>query len=622
MTAGHRTADILKQLRSHMRSLKHFSSRLSAYIIPSSDAHGSEYLAERDERRAYVSGFTGSAGTAVVTDSMALLWTDARYHVQAGNQLDEQHWMLMKEGLPGVLGMGQWLATNLESGNVVGVDPRLVSGQLWNKLSDELGQSGVELSAVSTNLVDLVVRQLNQSPSTDDPPSSVFHHPLRFSGVSIADKLASVRADMRSVRCSLLVLAALDEVAYILNLRGSDIAFNPVFFAYCAVEMDALHVFIEPDKVSDSVRAKVCEEAGSSVHFHDYNAICDFCLDKYKKLAEDKVWLCPLASRALHAMFPKHTLHVDRTPVCKMKAIKNTCEIEGMYSAHRRDAAALCSYLCWLEEQVTSGKSVTELSGAKRLQQFRSEQEHYKGLSFETISAVGSNAAIIHYAPSADTDSDITDRAMYLVDSGGQYSDGTTDVTRTVHFGSATDHQKECFTRVLKGHIALASSVFPENTRGTLLDPLARQALWRVGLDYGHGTGHGVGSFLNVHEGPMTIHSRPQPVTEPGLKPNMFVSNEPGYYETGEFGIRLENIVQVVETETPHKFGGRQFLTFKNVTMVPIQTSVLVTALLTSEEITWLNEYHAECYRQVSPLLLSQGRTEVLTWLQKQTQPI
>ncbi|XP_037093227.1 xaa-Pro aminopeptidase 1-like [Pollicipes pollicipes] len=616
MAGAKNTTHLLKHLRSLMKNTKYVNEELHAYIVPSADSHGSEYLAACDERRAFLTGFTGSAGTAVVTQTHACLWTDGRYHLQARAEMD-LNWTLMKDGVAGTPTQGEWLSSTLPAtGGAVGVDPRLLSSRVWDTLAAELSAAGHSLRPVQQNLVDLV---WNEQPARTS--NAVLPHPVKYTGMSVKSKLEEVRSQMQQRKCTLLAIAALDEIAYLLNLRGSDIVFNPVFFSYCVVLPDTVHLFIDAQKLSSGVAQHFADEGVSDLQLHGYEDVWSFLKDKAAEM-DGKAWLCPLASHALTAIFDRSQRVLERTPPCTMKAIKNDTEIQGMHSAHVRDAAALCTYLSWLEEQVSAGHNVTEVSGAQKLDALRAEQDLFVSLSFSTISSSGPNGAVIHYHPAAATDRPITADELYLVDSGGQYRDGTTDVTRTVHFGHPTKHQKECFTRVLKGQIALATAVFPNKTRGTLLDPLARLALWNVGLDYSHGTGHGIGSYLNVHEGPMTIHSRPQPPSEAGLEQGMFVSDEPGYYEDGQFGIRLENIVRVVPAATKHNFGGRGFLTFTHVTLVPVQTKMLVPELLTQQEIGWLNDYHAECRETVGAVLQAQGRTAAHAWLLRETETL
>jgi len=332
-----------------------------------------------------------------------------------------------------------------------------------------------------------------------------------------------------------------------------------------------------------------------------------------------KIWISSKASCALASLVPEEYLVTDESPVASAKAIKNDVEIEGMKQAHIRDAAALCEYLCWLETEIHKGY-VTEWIAGEKLDKLRSEQDSFVSLSFETISSGGPNAAIIHYRAREDTARLLNPDEIYLVDSGGQYLDGTTDVTRTVHFGSPTPEEKDAFTRVLKGHIALATSVFPNGTGGHELDILARTSLWESGLDYLHGTGHGVGAFLNVHEGPIKISHRRS--NDPPIEAGNILSDEPGYYEDGKFGIRIESLILAKPVELKHNFRGKGFLQFEPITLVPIQTKMLVPELLTSKEISWLNDYHATCVERVGDYLSKKGKTHVLHWLVSECRPI
>jgi len=355
------------------------------------------------------------------------------------------------------------------------------------------------------------------------------------------------------------------------------------------------------------------------VEYKPYDTATSYLADLVSK-TEGKVWVSSKSSYAFVDLVPSERRISSITPVNLMKAIKNAVEVEGMRNAHIRDAAALCSFFAWLEQEVPKGK-VTEISAADKLELFRSEQEHYRGLSFDTISSAGPNGAIIHYKPKNETNRPVTDKELYLCDSGGQYIDGTTDVTRTLHFGTPTEYEKECFTRVFKGQTFLGTAVFPEKVKGNVLDTLARKFLWDVGLNYLHGTGHGIGAFLNVHEGPMGISWRAMP-DDPGLQTGMFLSNEPGYYEDGQFGIRLENIVTIVPKNTAHQMKDVNFLAFDTVTLVPIQKKMLVISMLTKDEISYLNSYHQLCREKVGPLLVEQRKMEAYEWLNRETEPI
>jgi len=614
------TNKILSDLRKLMKDRRYVQEPLAAYIVPSCDAHNSEYLADCDTRREAMSGFSGSAGTAIITHNQALMWTDGRYHLQATKEMDS-NWTLMKDGLVETPSQADWLCTSLGSGNV-GVDPMLMSATAWATLSDRLDSSGLQLVPVQTNLVDLAWAMDVTSPQPDRPENTVFPLELQFTGRSWQDKVEEVRSNLVEKGASALILSALDDVAWMLNLRGTDIAFNPVFFSYAAVTEKEVVLFINPAQVTSQVRDSLnTEDMGESVIIKDYSDIKDY-ISAIVLMTSGKIWLSDTASYGLACLVPVKRRYHKVTPITLMKSIKNSVELAGFDASHARDSAALCQYFCWLEKALDQGENITEITGADRLERFRAEQEHFMGLSFPSISSVGPNGAIIHYRPSPDTARQITKSELYLLDSGAQYRDGTTDVTRTIHLGTPTSHEKECFTRVLKGMIGLATAVFPAKTKGHCLDSFARQFLWQVGLDYLHGTGHGVGAFLNVHEGPSGISWRVYP-NDPGLQAGMILSDEPGYYEDGNFGIRIETLVKVVEAKTKHTMPSKStFLTFEPVTVVPIQTKMIVADLMTKQEVEWLNGYHQTCRDRVGPILKEMGRVEAMEWLIRETQPI
>ncbi|KAK7063294.1 Xaa-Pro aminopeptidase 1 [Halocaridina rubra] len=606
------TSNILTKLRVLMKNTAYVPQVIHAYIVPSGDAHQSEYIADCDQRRSFISGFTGSAGTAVITDTTAALWTDGRYYLQASQQMDE-NWILMKEGLPSTLTEAKWLSKTLDVGSVVGIDPYLVEAEWWRDLSRELQSAGHSVIPVDRNLIDILWENRPERPSNPIYPIEV-----KYTGLSVSEKLKQVRLKLNEENAIMIVFTALDEIAYLYNLRGSDIDYNPVFFSYAAVTEKEAFLFVNEMQLTSSARESLQEE-GPFVKVKPYEDISRF-IESELAASSGKVWLSNHSSYAVMRMVPKERRIVKLSPVALMKAIKNDTEIEGMETSHIRDAAALCCYFAWLEKEAAKGTH-TEISGADKLQQFREQQENFMGLSFQTISSVGPNASIIHYFPKPETDRHITTNEIYLCDSGGQYRDGTTDVTRTLHFGTPSKFEQDCFSRVLKGVIGVATCVFPSDIKGNCLDTLARKALWDVGLDYGHGTGHGIGMFLNVHEGPMGMSWRVYP-DDPGLKEGMFLSDEPGYYEDGKFGIRIENIVRIVKADTPYNHRERGFLTFKTVTLVPIQTKMIDPSMLTEKEINWLNSYHMECREKVGELLLRQGHQEAYNWLVKETQPI
>ncbi|XP_052194623.1 aminopeptidase P2 isoform X10 [Diospyros lotus] len=535
-----------------LRALRELFSKpgigIDAYIIPSQDAHQSEFIAENYMRRAYISGFTGSAGTAVVTKDKAALWTDGRYFLQAEKQLSSS-WILMRAGNLGVPTTSEWLNNVLAPGCKVGIDP-----------------------------------------------------------------------------------------------RGNDVPHSPVMYAYLIVEMDGAKLFIDNSKVSievigylknagielrpyESILSEVESLAMRGAHLWlDTSSVNAAIVNTYKSACER----C-YGSLGNESNKSKHNAKsydgyngqsggpaaVYRpSPISMAKAVKNHAELEGMLNCHLRDAAALAQFWAWLEEEIQKDVVLTEVEIADKLLGFRSKQAGFLDTSFDTISASGANGAIIHYKPEPDNCSIVDAKTLFLLDSGAQYVDGTTDVTRTVHFGEPSARQKECFTRVLQGHIALDQAVFPENTPGFVLDAFARSFLWKIGLDYRHGTGHGVGAALNVHEGPQSVSFRFGNMTP--LQIGMVVSNEPGYYEDHAFGIRIENLLYVDEINTPNRFGGNSYMGFQKLTFVPIQAKLVDLSLLSISEIEWINNYHSQVWEKVSPLLDGSARQ----WLWNNTRPL
>ncbi|XP_043266621.1 xaa-Pro aminopeptidase ApepP-like [Venturia canescens] len=589
---------------------------IQALIINSEDAHQSEYILKRDERRGFISGFKGSLGTAIITAKEAAMFTDGRYFVQASQELDpKDSWKLMIEGAPSTPTSIEWLISVLPANSTVGADPNILSYTVWAHMHKALTAAGHRLMPLDENLVDRVWGE--DRPAFSLNP--IVAHPLIYTGQKSSEKISQCRREMEKNRTNILVIAELDEVAYLMNLRGSDIPYNPVFFAYVVLTQDEVHFFVDQSRITPEADKQMKDE-GVDVIYHPYEQLRPYLRQLSNNNESLRVWISNQSSYGLHADCEKLSKHTAVTPVKMMKAVKNEVETNGMKAAHIRDAVALVKYFAWLEDMIVNKREkVTEISGAQRLEKFRQEQDKYVGLSFTTISSVGAHGAIIHYEPSPETDATITDKELYLCDSGAQFYDGTTDVTRTLHFGEPTDFQRECFTRVFKGMCSMSTAVFRAHIKGNYLDTLARKSLWEVGLEYLHGTGHGVGSYLNVHEGPVGISWRPYP-DDPGLEPNMFLSNEPGYYEDGSFGIRLENIECVVKTATKYNRRNIDFLTFETVTLVPIQTSLLDRSLLTDFEISYLNSYHTKCLEVLRPLLQGQENLQALRWLEKETQ--
>lgn len=630
---------------------------LDAFVVPTADPHNSECPPPAFARRSFLSGFSGSAGTALVTATGAWLWTDGRYFLQASRELSPA-WTLMRSGLGDTPTLAAHLDAVIPPGGVVGIDPLVHSIDGARELAEALAGKGkggekdgaVEkaegtaghaparrrLHHVAVNPVDTVWGAARPAL----PTSKARVHHLKYAGVGVAEKLGRVReamveegggGDGGGGGVDLHVVSMLDEVAWLTNIRGSDVPYTPTVLAYAAVGVESAVLYISPDKVGDEVASAL---RSSGVEVRPYDAILvDVAA---AATARKRIWLDPVSTSVavydaacgneagVEGTPNKARVVLKPTPISMFKAVKNEAEMSGMRAAHVRDSAALSSFLAWLSATLTAGtETVTELSASAKLDSYRKAQDGFLFPSFETISGVGPNGAVIHYsATKAGSTTPVTTAQMYLLDSGGQYVDGTTDVTRTSHFGTPSRHERACFTRVLQGHIALSSAVFPAGTTGLMLDGYARRPLWAAGLDYRHGTGHGVGAGLNVHEGPQSISPRPGS-NKWGLVAGMVVSNEPGYYQEGEggFGIRIENLVEVVEVATKHRFGDGPYLGFKELTLVPVDRSLILTEMLSAEEVAWVDAYHARVRAEVGPAL-STDDVVASEWLQVNTEPL
>ncbi|KAK9463993.1 peptidase M24, structural domain-containing protein [Lipomyces oligophaga] len=602
------TTAILADLRKLMAE-----HNVDVYVVPSEDAHQSEYIAPVDARRAFVSGFTGSAGCAVVTATSASLSTDGRYFLQAEQELDS-NWELLKQGLPEVPTWQEWALRQAEGGKNIGVDATLLTASQAEALATKLkSRKGGELIGMDVNLIDLVWKDQPQRPK-----EALTVLDLEFAGKPFEEKLVDIRKEIEKQKGSGLIVSMLDEIAWLFNLRGDDIPFNPVFFSYAFITPTEAILYVDEDKLTEKVR----EHLGSVVTVKPYQAIFEDIKSFGELTATDekKVLVTSSASWAMTKSIDKAKFTtLKAAPVESAKAVKNETEVEGMKYCHIRDGAAQIKYFAWLEQVLNSNAQYDEVQVADKLEACRAEQKYFKGLSFPTISSAGSNGAIIHYQPEKSTCALVKKDLVYLCDSGGQYLDGTTDSTRTLHYGTPTEAERKSYTLVLKGNIAVARAVFPKGSSGFILDILARQYLWREGLDYRHGTGHGVGSFLNVHEGPIGIGTRMQ-YNEVPLEVGMFISNEPGYYEDGQYGIRIENVVLVVEKKTPNNFGDKKYYGFDTVTMVPMCRNLIDAEMLDEDEKNWLNNYHAEVYEKTSGYF--KGDEYTLAWLKRETCPL
>jgi Xaa-Pro aminopeptidase len=577
---------------------------VQAYIIPSTDEHQNEYVPGCWRRLEWISGFTGSAGPVVITTESAGLWTDGRYHLQAEQELNTSIYTLFPIGKSDVKEVVDWLSEDLPKGAIIGADPKLLSIEGARTLAEKLDPRGKTIRYLEGNLVDQI---WEDRPLRFDDCIQVL--PERFSGESVSSKLARVREEMQRREVDAHAVSALDCIAWLFNLRGTDVPFNPVFIAHAMVTLQDARLFVASTKVTDEVR----EALDGLVEFSPYNDFGDY-LDNLSQSGL-KVWLDPKgASHWVHEKIGRGGKpFLKESPIVKYKALKNHVEQEGMRQCHIRDGVAVVRFIRWLLDAVSKG-DVTEVKAARKLNELRGEMAHFRGPSFETIAGYKDHGAIIHYRPSEATDVELKAEGMLLVDSGGQYTDGTTDITRTIALGTVSAEMRERFTRVLKGHIQLANVGFPKGTSGKQVEILARKALWEVGLDYRHGTGHGIGAYLNVHEGPQSISPR-----DPGvaLEPGMVISNEPGYYKDSEYGIRTENVIMVREDEAVKSEYG-PFYRFEVLTLVPIDRTLTDASLLEAEERAWLNAYHARVHDEISPFLNEEDRR----WLHDATRPV
>lgn len=573
---------------------------LSAFIIPSTDPHSGEYVPDHWKTREWVSGFTGSAGTAVITLDDAALWTDSRYFLQAADQLDGTGIRLMKDRLPDTPSIPEWLGQSLSPGAVVGVDGWVNTIGETQALREALAREGLTLRTD----YDPVTGLWDGRSALPGTPVSI--HPLEYAGVACHEKLAAIREKLLARGADGILLSTLDDIAWTLNLRGNDVHCNPVFVSYLLITSQESILYVRTEKLTTEVKAYLAQEG---VNTEDYDDLQEDLRDyPYATLSLDPGRTNEAVRQAVN---PLTKVLLEESPVPLMKAVKNEAEIRGFHAAMLRDGVAMVKFLKWLEEAVPQGNE-TEMSIDRKLYECRAEQPLFRGISFDTIAGYKEHAAIVHYEATPETDKPLAPEGLLLLDSGAQYADGTTDITRTIALGETTDDERRDYTLVLKGHIGLTRACFPQGTCGTQLDVLARQAMWREGANFLHGTGHGVGAYLNVHEGPHQIRMNHVPTP---LRPGMTVTDEPGIYRAGRYGIRTENTLLVVpyrETE----FG--TFYTFEPLTLCPIDTRPIVRSMLTAEETEWLNAYHRMVYDRLSPLLDEEHRA----WLESKTKQL
>ena len=593
-------ADRLAALREQLKSEK-----LDGFVVPLTDEHMSEYVGSYAQRLQWLTGFKGSAGSAVVLPEEAAIFVDGRYTLQVRQQVSADYWSYQSVPETSVT---DWLKDHAAKGARIGYDPWLHTRDWVKKAKEALASRGAELVPVGENPIDKIW--------IDRPEASkakLVVQPDEYAGRGAAEKRTDIAEWLEKHDADAAVLSALDSIAWAFNVRGQDVTHTPVALAYAIVNKDGTaDLFVAEEKVGPDVR----QHLGNGVRLHDRyafeGALSEF---KGKTVAVDP-------ERAVSAVFDAldkagAKILPLRDPVVLPKALKNKVEIAGQQAAQTRDGAVIARFLHWIDEEAPKG-DVDELGASDKLEALRRENPELRDLSFDSISGAGPNGAIVHYKSSEKTNRKLETGTLYLIDSGGQYVDGTTDITRTVPIGEPTDEMRDRFTRVLKGHIAVATAVFPKGTRGTQLDSFARRPLWDAGLDYAHGTGHGVGSFLAVHEGPQRI----APVTssqsggdEP-LQAGMIISNEPGYYKTGEYGIRIENLVLVVEKTIDG--AEKEMLGFETLTFAPIDRRLIVKAMLAPEEIAWLDDYHRQVVEKIGPTLSGSDRE----WLEKACAPI
>lgn len=586
--------------RIHALRMTFRPNNIKAFIIPSTDPHLSEYVAPYWMSREWISGFTGSAGTAVILMDKAGLWTDSRYFLQAEKELEGSGITLYKEMLPETPSITKFLCQNLKPGESVSIDGKMFSVQQVEQMKEDLAPYQLQVNLFGDPLKNI----WKDRPSMPDAPAFIYD--VKYAGKSCGEKVAAIRTELKKKGVFALFLSSLDEIAWTLNLRGSDVHCNPVIVSYLLVTQDEVVYFISPEKITQEVNEYLQEQ---QVSLRKYDEAESFL----NSFTGENILIDPKKTNyAIYsAINPACKVVRGESPVTLLKAIRNEQEITGIHHAMQRDGVALVKFLKWLEASVLSGKE-TELSVDRKLHEFRAAQPLYMGESFDTIAGYKEHGAIVHYSATEESDVTLQSKGFLLLDSGAQYLDGTTDITRTIALGELTEEEKTDYTLILKGHIALAMAKFPAGTRGAQLDVLARMPIWSHGMNFLHGTGHGVGHFLSVHEGPQSIRMNENPIV---LQPGMVTSNEPGVYKAGSHGIRTENLTLVCK-DKEGMFG--EYFKFETITLCPICKKGIIKEMLTAEEVKWFNDYHQTVYKKLSPSL----NEEEKKWLLEATKAI
>lgn len=586
--------------RIHALRMTFRPNNIKAFIIPSTDPHLSEYVAPYWMSREWISGFTGSAGTAVILMDKAGLWTDSRYFLQAEKELEGSGITLYKEMLPETPSITKFLCQNLKPGESVSIDGKMFSVQQVEQMKEDLAPYQLQVNLFGDPLKNI----WKDRPSMPDAPAFIYD--VKYAGKSCGEKVAAIRTELKKKGIFALFLSSLDEIAWTLNLRGSDVHCNPVIVSYLLVTQDEVVYFISPEKITQEVNEYLQEQ---QVSLRKYDEAESFL----NSFAGENILIDPKKTNyAIYsAINPACKVVRGESPVTLLKAIRNEQEIAGIHHAMQRDGVALVKFLKWLEASVLSGKE-TELSVDRKLHEFRAAQPLYMGESFDTIAGYKEHGAIVHYSATEESDVTLQSKGFLLLDSGAQYLDGTTDITRTIALGELTEEEKTDYTLILKSHIALAMAKFPAGTRGAQLDVLARMPIWSHGMNFLHGTGHGVGHFLSVHEGPQSIRMNENPIV---LQPGMVTSNEPGVYKAGSHGIRTENLTLVCK-DKEGMFG--EYFKFETITLCPICKKGIIKEMLTAEEVKWFNDYHQTVYKKLSPSL----NEEEKKWLLEATKAI